>query len=582
MDQFAPVVLNFAQNHITFGEQVGQVLVILNYPPKVHAAWLSRMSNMPGVVCSVHIVPTDPARLIENINRSIGELTGILERGGNALTVSRAEQSIKDAQDLLRKIDQEQQQVFNVVVCLLVLANDMEVLERRVRQVQAALAAAGMRGRNLMFLQEQGLLAAGPWCHCPEEVSRMAKRNMPSETVAAGFPFTASGINDGSGIIIGKDAEGGLVLIDIWKRGGDRTNSNWLILAKPGAGKSFTVKMMILRELAQGRKVIVIDPDREYKLMCHELGGMWINCGGGEAKINPLQVRETGNIKDEDNQENDTVVQSALAVHLQTVRTFFALYMRDLTDLEKTALEETLVEVYREFDITWDTIPREVKLWPTMADLYARVRERAEKEPGVYGRLAVLLKRPAEGADVGLWAGQTSVSADSDFVVLDVYNLQQANDEVRRAQYFNVLTWAWSKIAEDRTEQVILAVDEAWLLADPQTPQALQFLRETSKRIRKYEGALWVISQNVVDFLDPAVARHGQALLDNPCYKLLLAQGEKDLQALAGLMNLSEAEIELLATAKRGEGLMVAGSQRIRVKIEAAPYEMQYLTGGGR
>ncbi|MGB9841018.1 MAG: conjugal transfer protein TraC, partial [Thermovenabulum sp.] len=104
---------------------------------------------------------------------------------------------------------------------------------------------------------------------------------------------------------------------------------------------------------------------------------------------------------------------------------------------------------------------------------------------------------------------------------------------------------------------------------------------DTSKRIRKYMGSLVVISQNVIDFLAPEVQRYGQALLDNPTYKLLLAQGEKDLEAISTLMNLSEAEHDLLAAAKRGEGLLVAGSQRIHIKIEAAPYEMQYLTGGG-
>ena len=160
--------------------------------------------------------------------------------------------------------------------------------------------------------------------------------------------------------------------------------------------------------------------------------------------------------------------------------------------------------------------------------------------------------------------------------------IRQADDDTKKAQYFNILTWGWDQASKNRQERVILAVEEAYLLIDPEVSQALQFLRNTSKRIRKYEGGLWVISQNVVDFLDPAVIRYGQAILDNPTYKLLLAQGEKDLEALAQLMSLSEAESELLATAKRGEGLFVAGNQKIRLKVEAAPYEMEYLTGGGR
>ncbi|MEQ6360530.1 ATP-binding protein [Thermoanaerobacter thermohydrosulfuricus] len=580
IDMISPQALEFNARQIVFNDQLARILVIAGYPPKVNAAWLSRIAGMPGVVCSVHVEPTDPTNLIMSLNKAIGEYAGRLEMGGNALTMQRTEQALKDAEELMRKIDQEQQQVFYVTVVLMVLASDQQELDRKTRQVEAALAASGMRGRVLIFRQEEGLKAAGPFCTLPVEVKEAGVRNMPAETVAASFPFTASGINDGNGVVLGKDRDGGLVLVDIWKRGGDRTNSNWTILAKPGAGKSFTAKMLLLREYMQGSRIIIIDPEREYKDMCHRLGGVWINCTGGEGKINPLQVRLRP-VEEED--EENSSFQSPLALHIQTLRTFFSLYLRDLTDTEKAALEDTLVEVYREAGITWDTDPRDVPndKWPTVKELYEYCVKKAEENPETYTRLAVLLKRAAEGADSYLWAGPTAVEADSDFIVFDVHDLQNAEDQVKRAQYFNVLSFAWNILERDRRERTVLVVDEAWMLVDPQTPQAIAFLRDTSKRIRKYNGSLIVISQNVIDFLAPEVQRYGQALLDNPTYKLLLAQGEKDLEAITALMNLSEAEHDLLANAKRGEGLFVAGTQRIHIKIEAAPYEMQYLTGGG-
>ena len=268
---------------------------------------------------------------------------------------------------------------------------------------------------------------------------------------------------------------------------------------------------------------------------------------------------------------------------MQILRTFFSLYLRDLGDVERSILEDALIEVYKEKGIDFTTDPKDIlpEQWPIMSDLYQYILEQQSKKPDLYERLAILLRRPAEGADAALWNGPTTAAAESDFIVLDVHELQNADDSVRRTQYFNVLSYAWNLIEQDRTNKVILFVDEAWMLADDQTPQALAFLRDTSKRIRKYQGSLMVASQNVIDFLDPAVARHGQAILDNPAYKLLLAQGDKDLMALTKMMNLTEAEAELLQSAKRGEGLLVAGNQRIHIKIESAPYEDSYLVGGG-
>ena len=398
---------------------------------------------------------------------------------------------------------------------------------------------------------------------------------MPAETAAAMFPFAVAGINDGGGILLGRDKDGGAVLVDIWKREGDRTNSNLTILAKPGAGKSFAAKMLVLREYLQGSRVIILDPEREYQEMCRLLGGHWINCGS-RGQINPLRARP---VPPDDSAGGE---QSSLSLHVRTLRTFFSLYLKDLSDLEKALLEEAVMEVYKEHGIFLTTDVATVNQWPTIKHLYEHLTDRAGKNADLT-RLAVLLKRAAEGTDAGLWSSDISdPTVDAGITVLDIHDLKNAEDAVRKAQYFNVLSYAWGLIERDRQERTILVVDEAWILADPQTPQALAFLRDASKRIRKYMGALVVISQNVVDFLSPEVARHGQAILDNPTYKLLLAQGEKDLQVLSSLMMLSEAEQEFLLTAGRGEGLLVAGAQRIRVKIEAAPYEALYLTGGGR
>ncbi len=571
LDIVLPPALNFMPRHIDMGDQAVRVLAVTAYPPKVGAAFLARLASVSGVTLSMHIEPTDAEALIKGINRAVGDYAGRLEMGGNALTVQRLERSLEDAQALLRKLDQEQQQVFFVTVLVLVTAREKAELDKRVKMIEGMLAAAGIRARPLVFRQEAGFRAVGPWQALDLDIRRPFARNMPAETVAAAYPFTVAGLNDGGGVLLGRDRDNGLVLLDIWKREGDRTNSNLTILAKPGAGKSFAAKMLIMREFLLGSRITVIDPEREYKEMCSMLGGEWVCCGKG-GRINPLRVRSAPG-------EEDEPETASVSSHLRTLRTFFSLYLPGLSDLEKALLEDALIETYEAH-----TKEHGDGSYPTIWHLHRHIAGKVEAEgsASAYARLAVLLRRAADGADSQLWAVDEPEGAGADFTVLDIYDLKDAEESVRRAQYFNILSYAWNMVERDRSQKVILVVDEAWLLADPQTPQALAFLRDTSKRIRKYMGSLVVISQNVIDFLAPEIQRHGQAILDNPTYKLLLAQGEKDRQILAGLMGLSESEEEFLATANRGEGLLVAGTQRVRVKVEAAPYELQYLTGGGQ
>lgn len=593
VDAITPVAIEFHPTDFWFGEQLGRILLVTGYPPRVKIGWLSRIANMEGVTCSIHMTPTNPAKLIENISKSMGELMGRLQAGGSALMMKRAEQQYKDADDLMARIDQQQENVFYVTVAIMITAKDKEELDRKAKRVESTVAGAKMKCRAAMFKQEEGLLAVSPYSICPQDIKDIANRNMPVSTIAGSFPFNSSGLNDGRGWILGQDNAGGLILVDPWKRGGDRTNTNWTILGAPGTGKSTTVKHIFLNEYAQGTKIIIIDPEREYKDLCKNLNGQWINAGGGSGgRINPLQVKDIP--KDDDGEEEALYTDKgkgmgALALHFQTLRTFFKLYMKDLDANGLALLEEALEELYFSRGITYDTdtsaIPNDQ--YPLISDLYSLLKEKAtneaqpEKRSNTYDTLSLLLRSAAVGADATLWNGHTTIEATADFIVLDTHDLQEADDTLKRTQYFNILTWAWQQLSKNREEKILLGVDESYLLVDPDVPQALQFLRNVSKRIRKYMGGLAVISHSVVDFLDPAVKRHGQALLDNPCFKVFMGTDGKDLQELSKMMGLTEAEEEMLAKKKRGHGLLVAGSKRLHAKIELSDHELELFGRGG-
>jgi type IV secretory pathway VirB4 component len=595
LDIITPMAIEFRAKDFYYGENLSRVIVIRNYPSKVRIGWLSRIANMEGVTCSIHLTPTNSSKLTENISKSIGEIAGRINNGGSALMMQRAEQQYRDANTLLRKIDQEQENVFYVTIVIMISAGDTEELDRKSRKIESALAGSKMRGRVAMFKQEDALLAVSPYGICPQSIKDMASRNMPLSTIAGAYPFNSSGINDGTGWIFGKDNQGGIILLDTWMRGGDRTNSNWTLLGVPGVGKSATAKHIIANEYALGTKIIIIDPEREYRDLCNNLAGQWINCGGGAGgRINPLQVKEVP--KDDEGEEKENSLfkdegkgMGNLALHFQIDRTFFKLYLKNLDDMDQAILEESLEELYLKHGITWDTdtsqIPNEQ--YPIMEDLYKLMSEKlnlsdiSDRKRDKYEKLSLLLRRAAIGADASLWNGHTTIEAKNDFIVLDTHDLQEADEQIKTTQYFNILTWAWNQLSKNREERVLLIVDEAYLLVDPEVPQALQFLRNVSKRIRKYEGGLGVISHSVVDFLDPAVRRHGQALLDNPCFKFFMGTDGKNLEELTKLMDLTDAEQDVLLKKRRGAGILIAGSKRVHAKVEIADFEFELFGKGG-
>lgn len=590
LDIISPTSLEFHSQQVTMGEQFQRVLVVIDYPPQVNAAWLARIAGLEGVICSIHAVPTGSDQLIDEITVSMGELQARMQNEGNQVVIQRSEEAYELAKALLKKIDQDQQSVFYITVVIVVTANDQTSLDKRVRRVSSALAASGMRGRPLMFRQEEALLSAGPWGILHKDVEEVGFRNVPSESLSAAFPFSFSGLNDGSGVLLGKDKSGGIVLLDIWKREGSRNNSNVTVTGSPGKGKSTTVKKIILNEYGRGSKVIYIDPERECKEMCEKIGGAWIDCGGGSrGRINPLQVRVVALDDDEEDEDrlfpDEVVKQGPLALHFQTLRTFFNLYLKGLTKIQLARLEEALEEVYRNFDITWNTDPSTIAndKWPIMKDLHEELLSRAEKDKDKWDDLATLIRSAAIGADSAIFGGHTTIKADSDFIVLDIHRLLESDQEIRSAQYFNVLGWAWNEISVNRWEEVILAIDEGYLLVDPEIPQAIMTVRNISKRIRKYSGGLMFITHNFVDLLHETVRRYGQALIDNPTYKVLMGQGDKEVEDLTKLMKLTEKEIEILTDGKQREAILVAGNRRLHIEVVADQFELELIgKGGGR
>ncbi|MBV6717204.1 VirB4 family type IV secretion system protein [Paenibacillus chitinolyticus] len=599
LDYISPSGLDIKPKNIMLGSANSRVLVINAYPTEVKAGWLSKITKMPGVTVTVHAVPTDPFHLLNEIKIAMGEAEAKMETG-NAVTRKRAKKQYDDCEILIKKIDEEQQKVYNAVVVILVTASDPDVLDIRVRNVEQRLSGMGMKGRAPIHRQEEGLISVGPWGKLDPDIFKFGYRNMPAESVAAMYPFVYSGINDMDGVLLGRDTTGGIVLIDIWKRGGDRTNSNLTILGRPGVGKSTTIKKWLKEEFGRGCRIIVIDPEDEYSGLAEGCGGTIIDAGNGaKSRINPLQVRLRVPLDDNSEEEKDRlytkeeITRGPLALHFNFLRTFFKLYLKEGKDdagfskKHMACLEIALEDAYASKGITWDTDLTRIKVdqWPIMSDLLTAVRRRGEGEKykAYWEDLELLLRAAAEGADQDLWNGPTTLKADDEIVVLNIQQLLEAEDTVRRAQFFNILSWAWSEIDADWEEQIILAVDEAYLLADPETPQALMFMRNASKRIRKREGGLWVITHNMIDFMDSSIKRFGQALLDNPAYKFIMGQGENDIEALTQLLQLSDVEIETISQAKRGQGLLIAGNKRLAINIKVNKEDEIFIgSAGGR
>ena len=409
---------------------------------------------------------------------------------------------------------------------------------------------------------------------------------------ASSFPFIYQNLqDDGDSIILGSDGLGSKVFFDLWKRTNKRNNSNAVIIGKSGSGKSTLVKKLIRGNYARGSKIIAIDPERELKDMCDSIGGTWIDCGTGiSGIINPLEVRKST----DENDDEKKLSTNDLSRHFQTFRTFIKYYLQELSAYELTKVEDALTEVYKDKGITFDTDLSKLKSddYPIMEDLYNKLllnldKAKLKNEPqNVIESLEKIcsLMKKATTTDAKIFNGHSSVKVDekSDFIVLDINSLVDSDDSILKSQFFNILTWCWNEICKNKDEQVILVCDEAHLIIDPNNRDGIDFLKKASKRIRKQNGSLILISQNLIDFCSPEIERYGQVIIDNSSYLLVMSQGQKEIEAVAKMLSLSESEKQFLTTASQGCGLFVIGQDtRLPIQVELRVEEKELFGSAG-
>lgn len=593
LNVITPMNLSIQKNSLEIGENIGRVYGVIKYPQKVDMGWLSKVTNIPGTIANVSFRPIDNGALISAISKSITQNRVAAESAKDPLARQRAEKAAEDGERIMLQIDQHGETVGLMSIAIMPLAPDEKSFTKTCRRIESTMSVLKCKIRSLANLQEDGLKHMSPTYPLNERVAAIIERIVPLSTVMGGFPFASSGFNDGTGYYIGRDSMGGLVIVDTWKRGEDRTNSNFVITGVAGVGKSTVLKHIALSEYMKGTKLIFIDPESEMKELCRALNGDWINIAGGAkggGMINPLQIRPVPRddededaplFRDEGNGMGD------MALYLQTLEVYFKLKIPSLDDMQRAILKQSIIELYNQWGIFWETDIAKLKNtdFPIMENLHSLIEEKANQHPDqpIYTNLALLLHDMAKGGDSFLCNGHTSIEAGSRCIVLDTSALQNTSDETKRSTYYNTTTWCWEQMSRDRNERVMLFCDEAYLLIDPQVPQTLVFLRNVEKRSRKYESALAIISHSIVDFLSPEVKMYGQALLDIPCVKVLMGTDGQNLMETKNLYSLTDAEVELLAAKRRGHALFIIGSKRLHVNFEIPAYKFEYMgKAGGR
>jgi hypothetical protein len=554
LDIIAPAAMEVKHNELIINDVCARTFYVYNWPNYIYPNWLSQLVNFDAAMDIAHFIyPTSNGAIMKMLRRKVAELRSsirMLEQRGIVRDPS-LEAALQDAEELRDLLARGREKLFQFGMYVTIYAEDTEKLKKIQTDIESLLGGKLVLTKPAYFQMEHGWTSALPLCLDELEINR----NMNTSPLATSFPFSSSDLTDDHGILYGINRHNdSLVIFDRF----DMPNANANVFATSGAGKSFTVKLEILRSMMFGTEVLVIDPENEYADLCKVVGGSFVPLSlQSQFRINPFDLPKA--IRGDDAEAGEVVRAAVINLH-----GLFKLMLGTLTPAEDGILDKAILDTYALKGITLTTENPGTLEPPTLHDLVDVLMTTQGGE-----NMAKILQKYTDGSFAGLFDKPTNVQLQNQMVVFQIRDLEE---QLRPIAIYIILNFLWNTIRTEMKRR-FLVIDEAWNLM--QFEDSARFLYGIVKRARKYYLGITTITQDVDDFVN---SPFGKPIITNSSLQVLLRQSASAVDNLQKLFYLTDGEKEVLLNSGVGQGIFFAGNKHVAIQVIASPEESMIVT----
>jgi len=550
-DIIAPSAANFTNSYFELNGKFGRSFFVLTYPRFLSTGWLSDVINLETPMdMSMFIYPINSAEILKKLKSKVGQLGSSMsindEKG--AVRDPMLETAYQDVENLRDQLMQGTEKFFKFALYFTIYANDLKELDRYSSALESSLASKLIITKRALLQTQDGLNSTLPIATDLIDVAA----NMNTSPLSTTFPFISAELSSNQGILYGINRHNNsLIIFDRFQM----ENANMVVFAKSGGGKSYAVKLEILRSLMVGVDVIIIDPENEYQHLADAVGGTYISISlNSDSRINPFDLPLP--LPGEDNAD---ILRSAIIGLMGLMN----LMLGKLTPEEESVMDKALWQTYAKMDITEQSDLRTVQP-PTMSDLVEILR-------GMVGAESLVnrITKYTEGTFSGILNQPTNVVLNNQLVIFSIRDLE---DSLRPIAMYVLVNHIWN-VVRSQLKRRYLVLDEAWIVM--QFEDSAKFILGIAKRCRKYYLGLTTITQDVNDFM---ASPYGKPIVTNSSLQLLLKQSPAAINVIAETFFLTEGEKYLLLESDVGEGIFFAGLKHAAIKIYASYVEDQIIT----
>lgn len=550
-EYLAPGAFNIAPSHIQLGDKFARTIFLATYPRYLQTNWFSPIINLDRVFdISIFVLPKNTVAVLKQLRDQLTRLEAqaMEESAKGKVRDPILETAINDIENLRDRLQQGTDKFFELGVYITIYEDSLKELDETESKLRSMLEYQLISPKAATFRMLEGFTSTMPI----NDDRLNVHTSLNTEPLSSVFPFVSFDLTSNDGILYGINTHNNsLVLFDRFQL----ENYNCVLFGKSGGGKSYTVKLEILRSLIFGAQVMIIDPEDEYKYLAETVGGTPVKISiTSDQHINPLDlpVPKPG--------ESPADVFKS---HILDLTGLLRLMLGELTPEEGAILDEALIQTYAIKDITPDS-DFSGAAPPVLSDLQSILEGLTGAES-----MAIRLKKYTQGTFAGFLNMPTNVSLDNNLVVFSIRDMEE---ELRPIAMYSILNHIWTSVRREQKKR-LLVVDEAWWLMKYEI--GANFLSNIAKRARKYYLGLTTISQDINDMLS---TDRGKSIVTNSSMQILMKQSPAAIDVVQKTFNLTDAEKYYLLESRVGFGLFFIGQNHIGIRVVASYAEDQIIT----
>ena len=536
-DWFCPDAMEFESDCFRIDGRWGRVLYLRDYASYLKDSMIAELCGLNrSLMLSIDILPVPTDEAVREIqNRMLGIETNAAnwQRRQNdtnnfsAVLPYDMEQQRRETREMLEDLTNRDQRMMFGLVTLVHLAESKEQLDSDTESIVSTARRHLCQMSTLRWQQKDGLDTVLPY-----GLRRIqALRTLTTESTAVLIPFRAQEILQEGGIYYGQNAVSkNMIVADRRKL----LNGNSFRLGVSGSGKSFSAKEEIVSiALATGDDILILDPESEFGTLTESLGGEVIRISASsDTHLNAMDM--DGAYGDE---RNPLIEKSEFILSL-----FEQLIgAGGVSAKEKSILDRCTYDVYREYQANrFQGEP------PTLRELYHALLSQPEPE----ARGLALSSELFITGSLNTFAQHTNVNTKARILC---YDIRELGEQLMPIGMLVTLDAIFNRVIQNWKlgKTTWIFCDEFYLLF--RYPYSADFFYKLWKRIRKYNGLVTGLTQNVEELLRSDTAR---LMLANSEFLILLNQSATDREELARLLHISETQLSYITNVAAGCGLI--------------------------